>query len=260
MAVWKPITQRFSNYYPYVRKWGLRHGVAAVRKLFPEAGSSDKTPVTTTLSLPHIRHPINLRPRTADIATFLAVFFEEEYRLELRFEPKFIVDGGANIGCVAVFFANCYPKAQIVAVEPENSNYALLEENCKDYANIKTIKSAIWSDDSYVKISNATAGKSSFQVEPAQAQMDAAFKGLSIATLMQKFNLPTIDILKLDVEGAEKEIFSYNYESWLDRVKVIVLELHDRFQPGCSEVVRSVLKNYDFEMLTKGDNTIFVKP
>lgn len=44
-----------------------------------------------------------------------------------------------------------------------------------------------------------------------------------------------IDILKMDIEGAEKEIFSLGDLGWLKSVRVIMIELHDKHFAGCAE-------------------------
>jgi hypothetical protein len=52
-----------------------------------------------------------------------------------------------------------------------------------------------------------------------------------------------IDLLKIDIEGAEAELFSTNYESWLPKTRVIVIELHDA---NCTKIVKTVLSQYNF--------------
>jgi hypothetical protein len=81
---------------------------------------------------------------------------------------------------------------------------------------------------------------------------------MSIETLLKKYSIDRLDILKLDVETSEKQIFSNNYEGWITRVKMIVLELHDRFEVGCAQaffgaVTRSI-PHYKFS--NKGENMI----
>ena len=61
-------------------------------------------------------------------------------------------------------------------------------------------------------------------------------KGESIQTLMKRNNIDHIDILKLDIETSEKNLFAENYQSWLPKTHLIIIELHDRMLPGCSKV------------------------
>jgi len=63
--------------------------------------------------------------------------------------------------------------------------------------------------------------------------------------------------LKLDIEGAEKNVFEKKFEQWLPRVKILVIEFHDRMVEGCSSTVLKALSNYSFRSEIKGENTIF---
>jgi hypothetical protein len=66
-----------------------------------------------------------------------------------------------------------------------------------------------------------------------------------------------IDILKLDIEGAELEIFSGPCE-WLSKVAILLIELHDRVAPGCSLTFYSALARYDFTEIKRGLTYAFV--
>jgi hypothetical protein len=64
----------------------------------------------------------------------------------------------------------------------------------------------------------------------------------------------TIDLLKIDIEGAENELFRTNYESWLPRTRAIVLEIHNHFRPDCSSVLEKALSQFHFkEIWFEGD-------
>lgn len=68
-------------------------------------------------------------------------------------------------------------------------------------------------------------GDWSTRVFPAAA--DADVESTTIPELMDEWDIPNIDILKIDVEGAERVIFQGKDTSWLSRVRVIAIELHD---------------------------------
>ena len=66
-----------------------------------------------------------------------------------------------------------------------------------------------------------------------------------------------IDILKIDIEGSEKEVFQHGYADWLPKIKVLIIELHDRMVPGASAAVFSAINQYDFSVDIKGENLVF---
>jgi hypothetical protein len=63
-----------------------------------------------------------------------------------------------------------------------------------------------------------------------------------------------IDILKLDIEGAERELFNLGAEAWLGAVGQIIIELHDRFVPGCAFAFYAKIANYPFVQSVRADN------
>ena len=67
-----------------------------------------------------------------------------------------------------------------------------------------------------------------------------------------------IDILKLDIEGAEGELFRGD-TGWLAHTRMVVLELHERYAPGCTELVRSVMQARRFEQVAgRGENVVYI--
>ena len=70
--------------------------------------------------------------------------------------------------------------------------------------------------------------------------------------------LTQIDILKIDIETSEKQLFSENYSEWLPKVKVIIIELHDRMDAGCAKsfftAINNCYTNYTYSTL--GENVI----
>ena len=81
--------------------------------------------------IPQYRHPIYLRRYTSDYSTFKQIYVKKDYDISIDFEPKIIIDAGANVGLASVYFANRFPNAIIYAIEPEQSNFEALVQNCK---------------------------------------------------------------------------------------------------------------------------------
>ena len=82
-------------------------------------------------------------------------------------------------------------------------------------------------------------------------------RSFTLKEIMDKYNSSTIDLLKVDIEGAEKELFSSNYEYWLPRTKVLIIETHDRLKQGCSKSIFAALASYNFSLDIKGNTLIF---
>jgi FkbM family methyltransferase len=195
------------------------------------------------------KQSINLRAGTHDIDIFEQIFLLKDCHFETRDDPTFIVDAGAHIGCSALYFAQRFPKANILAIEAESENYRMLCANTKDHEQIKSLHGAVWYREEEVQISNPGSDPWGFQVSSATPSDNTSrVTGYDINSIIALSGRDIIDILKLDIEGAELNVFTKGDLSWLKKVRTIIIELHDRIQPGCTEAFISATKRYGFEI------------
>ncbi len=209
------------------------------------------------IKLPGIKYPIIFRPGSVDVYTLEGIFVAKEYDISLPpawGDPKYIVDGGANIGCTSVFFANRYPNALIVSIEPERDNYTYLIQNIAQYPNIRGLKSAIWPNHGFIAVRDKGFGLRGFVVEEVNQQTPDALPTVTIPDVISDHK--RIDILKLDIEGSEKYLFEGNHEHWLPFVRCLIIELHDRMLPGCTRAVFGAIAKYNFSCSTRGANLV----
>jgi hypothetical protein len=96
---------------------------------------------------------------------------------------------------------------------------------------------------------------SDFQV--SQEEGTGEVEGLTFDELMERFSLDSIDVLKVDIEGAEKEVFASSGK-WLDKVGMLVIELHDRFKPGCRKAVMDAAVGFN-NTWECGENSFFAR-
>ena len=203
-----------------------------------------------------------LRNGTSDLPVFRQIFMDCEYELNLPSSNiKTIIDGGCNVGLASVYFATSFPQSQVIGIEPDESNYRQALKNTASFKQIKVIKAGIWSRDCFLKtVSNMEFGEWGITVEESSEEGHDVIKAITIDSIMEEYNFRTVDILKLDVEGAELEIFKSNYEKWLPKTKIIVIELHDFVKKGCSmQFFKSLSQsgiNYNYSM--RGENVIIV--
>ena len=224
----------------YIRKFGIKKGILLLLKFyFPHINN------VVSVKLPNLQQPIQVRIGTSDIQTFLEVFVRDEYDLSfLGLNPRTIIDGGANVGFSSLYFACLYPCSRIIAFEPEFSNFEMLKRNTEEYENITPVQAALWTKESELAIKNPEAEKWAFQVTDSAQEFKTIIKGHSITKIITDYNLKNIDVLKLDIEGSEKDIFESNVEAWIGKVRVMIIELHDRFKPGCTaSVINAACKN-----------------
>ncbi len=173
--------------------------------------------------------------------------------VEDNFHPDTIVDAGAHIGMASILFTKRYPRAKIIALEPQSANFAALTRNTEVYPNIVPVKAALWKEDGEVILGKSTAHpKGAFQIVESGGERVRAMK---METLMSENGIKRIDLLKMDIESAEKKVFE-NCD-WLKDVGMMAIELHDRLQPGCREMTESAARG--FRRYEQGEITFFVR-
>lgn len=210
-----------------------------------------------SIQLPGLKHPIFLRPEESDSRVFCDIFLDNQYNVRVN-GAKVIIDCGANVGLFTVLMKNRYPDAKIIAVEPDGDNFNQLQKNAEKYSDVHFENYGIWNRDTQLKVSDKfNRGKWGVVVE--ENEEEGNISGISISSLMKKHSIDIIDILKIDIEGSEKQIFSDNYEEWLPKVRKIVIELHDGFEEGCSrtffEAVHKTIPRYKLHT-TQSENLI----
>lgn len=212
------------------------------------------------IDVPGLRQPVYLRKNGTDHRTFYHVFLKGDYDVRLDASSvSVIVDGGANIGLSSLYFNRKFPGAHIIAVEPDNDNFEQLSKNVRGYSNITAIRGALWGSIADVHIANPNAAAWSFRVEEQSVKSTTSLGALTIAQIMNDYKIEYIDLLKLDVEGAEKNIFGPDCDAWLNKTRLIICELHDRFLPGCSSRFHDAVQRNGFDLIYCGENVIAEK-
>jgi len=192
-------------------------------------------PKELRVTVDRIAHPVTLRLHTSDAKVCQEVLIDQHYDVPLAFLPATIVDVGANCGMTSVFYTNRYSTAKVWAIEPEPSNYAALVRNSEPYPNITPINAALWNTDGQVEVFCPFPKWQGWGKWGYVVRQGRGCRAFTLNSLMQELGIETIDILKIDVEGAELEIFSEC--NWMSKVRLLAIELHERERPGCSELV-----------------------
>jgi FkbM family methyltransferase len=237
----------------YIRAFGLIKGTEIY-------GKSKYGRQEYRLTVPGLRGPILLRGKTSDRLTFQKIFVDGEYLFDLDFTPRVILDGGANVGYSSLFFAQLFPQALIIAVEPEADNFRLLTQNTAAYSNIRPIQKALWPRRTNLVIENPSGEPYAFRVRESATTEVGAIPTATIEQLLHEAGVEWLDLLKLDVEGAEKELFEDPArDRWLGRTRALILEPHDWFKPGCTRAVEQAIANQPFRRTQLGENLLFIR-
>lgn len=214
-----------------------------------------------------------------DWATVMEVFAREEYlpssspftrQLDARYaetlsegKTPLILDFGANIGVASIQFAERFPRALIVAIEPSKDNFESLTRNTQDYKNVLPERGAIALNDGEVKLylgpKSANNAFRTFATEGTEAFESVI--GMSPKSLITTHSRAEPFLVKIDIEGFEAELFKKDAR-WLDGFPFIMTELHDWMlwgQASSNAMIRSALK-VDRDIFISGENLLMARP
>lgn len=215
-----------------------------------------RRPAVLELAVPGSDLRVVARPDGSDLASFEHVF-AGAYDVELSNEPRLILDLGANAGYASVFFALRYPQARVLAVEPVPANAAIVRRNVAALEQVEVVEAAVWPRRTTVALHDP--GKSYWGMRVFESE-SGDVQTVTMPELLERAGVDTIDLLKIDIEGAERELFSENTD-WLARVRLLVLELHDRFVPGCRAALDEAIRRSGvrFEERSRGEDVLFIR-
>ena len=205
-----------------------------------------------------VRKPARIRIRSTDSLVYNEILLGGQYAFDLPFSPKTIIDGGANIGISSIYFANRYPEAKIFAVEAEASNFAVLRRNIRPYPAIVPIHAALWNRDGEVVVGApdpATGAHGEWGFVTHEGSVGTKVRAVTMDTLMHEMRISSADLVKLDIEGAEQEVFENT--RWLKNVRCLMIELHDELRSGCTSAVEPAMATYT--RLQRGETTFYVR-
>lgn len=193
------------------------------------------------------------------MGVFHQIFVFEEYGcLRDTASPFFILDLGANVGYSSAYFLSCFPAAKVLAVEPDPANFEVCRKNLAKYRDrAKVLLGAVWSHKSRLALSRGKFRDGREWTTQVIATKDSgdgvSVEAFDVPSLMRLAGAEYIDLLKVDIERSELEVFDHSSSSWLPRVRNICIELHG---DDCRETFMKALEAYEYDLGVCGELTI----
>lgn len=176
------------------------------------------------------------------------IFADESYKFLTDSSNPIIYDCGANIGVSCLYFSLAYPGSKVKAFEADPNIAKILSDNLNnnDVKNVQIVNKAVWNTNDGINISfegsdGATIYSSENLVNVPSIRLKEVIE-----------NETKIDLLKMDIEGAEYEVLNDCKDS-LGNVYNLFIEVHSfsKENQRLSEI---------FEILEKNHFRYFVKP
>ena len=155
---------------------------------------------------------LSFNERNSATHVFSEIFIGECYPINKSIEEgKVIIDIGANIGFFTIYALIKIPYSQIIAVEANPNNFKVLEENIINNNlnnNVKIFNNVVTSNKNQQPfyLSNNPGWSSIYNKRGAKNGERIYLKPITLSGLFKKNNLKIIDLLKIDIEGAEYDI------------------------------------------------------
>jgi FkbM family methyltransferase len=172
--------------------------------------------------------PFHYRPGTTDLLVLEQVFLDGEYDVE-PIAPEtieYIVDLGSNIGVTAMFWAQRYPKARMVLVEPDPDNFRLLQRNTAAFQDRCLLLNVAVSDcrgeTSFFR-SEREYGHSILKGDDSVSEI--CVQTLTVSDVIKEAGFPRVDFLKMDIEGGETLVMP-TIDTWTHAPRYLIAELH----------------------------------
>jgi FkbM family methyltransferase len=211
----------------------------------------------------------NLRLSSSDFEVFNQIVLQEELKLVIRLSQQLknenlrIVDCGANIGLSSLTLKKNFPSSKIICIEPEPGNFLQLCKNIESNSltDITPLQMGVWHKKTTLVPDLDFRDRSNWSFALKETE-DLSSNGIQVDSLLNVVDgigWTYIDVLKIDIEGSEFEVFR-NLKTWkplLDTVKVLSIEVHE--EVGALTEIESILLQNGFHLKTSGELLIGVR-
>ncbi|MGF1479792.1 MAG: FkbM family methyltransferase [Cyanophyceae cyanobacterium] len=184
-----------------------------------------------------------------DSASFLfmhkEIFEQQIYKFRKTKEEPLIIDCGANIGLSVLYFKQLFPESRVIAFEPDVKVFQVLQKNVDEFqlSNVELIDKAVWSSETTLE----------FMAEGADGgrvtQIESKHEKYQVKTVrLRDYLYQPVDLLKLDIEGAETEVIQ-DCQDLLVNVENFFIEYHSFVnEPQTLHMIINILSSAGYRL------------
>lgn len=235
-------------------------GLAEYRRLRALEGDQPDGPLAEVW-LPALVHPVSVRRGTSDATELIHTIVRGTYG---PYTPppgegvRLVIDAGANIGDTAGWFLTRYPKATVVSLEPDTRNFAVLERNTAPYGERSVrLNAGLWPRAAKLRVVESES-RTALSVEEVVDGGRFDCQAVSPTDLLTRTGANHIDIFKIDIEGAERQLFADSgADAWLARTDLILMEIHG---PDEEAAVMTAVGRHGFRHAQHREVRVFIHP
>jgi FkbM family methyltransferase len=196
------------------------------------------------------------RSGTTDINEAIVILSGTEYPEKiikgLKNPKPIIVDAGAHLGFFSLFVKKLKPYSRIIAIEPLPENLRLLKVNLKlnSIRDVVIVKKALLDNDKRLKlylpnyVDYDAASTLTYKNTPVKIY---SIQSISLSKLIKLYNLEKIDLLKMDIEGAEFQIIINDIKLLKKKILYLIFEYHENIKSYNKSTVKKILQDNGFK-------------
>src|SRR6266513_564724 len=155
-----------------------------------------------------------------------------EYYVPPALRPEIILDIGSNIGGSIIYFHEEFPDAKIFGFEPHPDTFRILQKNVAHLRGVMVFNYGLGATHQRIAVRADNVNFGAFNTRgsfkdrghPA-APVECEVRRLD--EVLRELGIGQIDLIKIDCEGAEAEVFSTLPDAILNQCQWIVGEFHD---------------------------------
>jgi FkbM family methyltransferase len=155
-----------------------------------------------------------------------------EYYVPPALKPKVILDIGSNIGSSIIYFHQQFPEAKIFGFEPHPDTFRVLQKNVGHLPGVTIFNCALGATRQRIiaRSDQVHFGRFNilgrfkdhgFPASPIECEVQR------LDEVLREIGIAQIDLIKIDCEGAEADVFSTLSDEILNQCQWVVGELHD---------------------------------
>jgi FkbM family methyltransferase len=209
------------------------------------------------------RRTVYYRPGTTDPLVLQQVLLKTgrkaEYYLPLDLHPEVILDIGSNIGASVLYFQNRFPKARIIGFEPHPDTFAVLKQNVADLPMVSVLNCGLGASNTQVTVPTESINFGAFSTKGRRRgetdernTVECEIRRLD--DVLRELGIDKVDLIKIDCEGAEADVFVGLSSAILERCQWIVGELHDA---SAFALLARLASQFDLDLKKRMFNPMF---
>jgi FkbM family methyltransferase len=186
--------------------------------------------------------------KKTDHFNIVAPDWEPEIRKYFNLKTGIFVDVGAHIGKYSVMVGRKLQAGKVIAIEADPENFEILRKNISlnNLKNVRAFNIAAYSKNTILPLYKKPHQTRLSTILPQKSRPWTKVKAVKLDTLLNKLNIKKIDLIKIDVEGSEREVLEGCIQTIRNSPKVKII--FEALNESALHETKSLLESNNFKV------------